>query len=324
VHALLSLATACLPSASLSLLCDQSGDCLDRRRLEGKIRPPAANADNWFPATVDFRATAVHSGGAGEAATFDQLLTVIATKKKGSIRELGLVGHANQEAFEGNIIDCSEGIGQGIEDLESAIAYGRGLPGVRPGPVLLVGHSRGGFSSVHYAGLKPAEVLGVVNFSGGWLPIERLAKSSFGDAGRGAGAKVPQVWLYADDDNLYSEALIRSSYQAFATAGGSARFELLHAIPGDGHLLRSFPTGGGRLRTSSWQRSTGKGPKRPTVSRKFYGPTAGSDDSVATHDPSVGVRRRHLPLLAQGEGGSPCLLDQLRIHGAAINGRGVS
>jgi hypothetical protein len=59
----------------------------------------AANADNWFPATVDFRATAVHSGGAGEAATFDELLGVIAKKKQGSIRELGLVGHANQEAF---------------------------------------------------------------------------------------------------------------------------------------------------------------------------------------------------------------------------------
>ena len=59
----------------------------------------AANANNWFPTTVDFRATAVHSGGAGEAATFEQLLDVIATKKKGSIRELGLVGHANQDVF---------------------------------------------------------------------------------------------------------------------------------------------------------------------------------------------------------------------------------
>ena len=59
----------------------------------------ASDADNWFPTTVDFRATAVHSGGGGEAATFEQLLSVIAKKKKGSIRELGLVGHANQDAF---------------------------------------------------------------------------------------------------------------------------------------------------------------------------------------------------------------------------------
>jgi hypothetical protein len=52
---------------------------------------------------------------------------------------------------------------------------------------------------------------------------------------------VPQIWLYSDNDDRYSEAVIRSSYQAFKAAGGSARFELLHAIPGDGHLLRFFP-----------------------------------------------------------------------------------
>jgi hypothetical protein len=59
----------------------------------------AASADNWFPVTVDFRATAVHSGGAAEAASFDDLLNVIAKKKKGSIRELGIIGHANPDAF---------------------------------------------------------------------------------------------------------------------------------------------------------------------------------------------------------------------------------
>jgi dienelactone hydrolase len=55
-----------------------------------------------------------------------------------------------------------------------------------------------------------------------------------------AADKVPQLWLYADNDHLYDEALIRGYYQAFAAAGGSARFELLHGIPGDGHLLRLY------------------------------------------------------------------------------------
>ena len=59
----------------------------------------AANADKWSPSTVDFRATAVHSGGAGEAGTFEELLNVIAKKKEGSIRELGLIGHASPVSF---------------------------------------------------------------------------------------------------------------------------------------------------------------------------------------------------------------------------------
>ena len=62
-----------------------------------------------------------------------------------------------------------------------------------------------------------------------------------GSGGRGAANKIPQLWLYADNDRLYDEAMIRGYYQAFVAAGGSARFELLHGIPGDGHLLRLYP-----------------------------------------------------------------------------------
>ncbi|HEY4893436.1 MAG TPA: hypothetical protein VII10_17105, partial [Reyranella sp.] len=40
---------------------------------------------------------------------------------------------------------------------------------------------------------------------------------------------------------LYDEALIREYHEAFVAAGGRARFELLHGVPGDGHLLRLYP-----------------------------------------------------------------------------------
>ena len=83
---------------------------------------------------------------------------------------------------------------------QSAIAYGRTLPGVRPGPVLLAGQSRGGFLAMHYAGLKPGEVMGVVNFSGGWYPYGPVTTPYYANAGRGAADKVPQLWLYADND----------------------------------------------------------------------------------------------------------------------------
>lgn len=141
----------------------------------------------------------------------------------------------------GNIVDVSAGIAQAVEDLESAINYGRKLPGVRPGPVLLAGQSRGGFLAMHYAGLKPSEVLGVVNFSGGWYPDGPLTTPYYANAGRSAADKVPQLWLYADNDRLYPAALIREYHQAFVGAGGNLRFELLHDVPGDGHLLRLYP-----------------------------------------------------------------------------------
>jgi hypothetical protein len=40
---------------------------------------------------------------------------------------------------------------------------------------------------------------------------------------------------------LYGEALIREYYQAFTAAGGVARFELLHGVPDNSHLLRLHP-----------------------------------------------------------------------------------
>ena len=95
---------------------------------------------------------------------------------------------------------------------------------------------------MHYAGLKPAEVMGVVNFSGGWYPYGPVTTPYYANAGRAAGDKVPQLWLYADNDRFYKEALIREYFEAFTAAGGRARFELLHGVPFDGHLLRLVPS----------------------------------------------------------------------------------
>ncbi len=172
----------------------------------------------------------------------DNGFAVLAFMRRGRGRSEGVNGEEDfKRGHAGDIVDISAGVAQAVEDLESAIAYGRSLPNVRSGPVLLAGQSRGGFLAMHYAGLKPGEVLGVVNFSGGWYPYGPLTTPYYANAGRGAADRVPQLWLYADNDGLYNEALIREYDQAFTAAGGRARFELLHGVPGDGHLLRLYP-----------------------------------------------------------------------------------
>jgi dienelactone hydrolase len=172
----------------------------------------------------------------------DKGFAVLVLMRRGRGRSEGINGEEDfGRDHGGGLIDLSAGIAEAVEDLASAIAYGPKLPGVRPGPVLLAGQSRGGFLSIHYAGLKPGEVMGVVSFSGGWYPYAPVTTPDFANAGRGATDKVPQLWLYADNDRLYDEAMIRGYYQAFTAAGGRARFELLHGVPGDGHLLRLYP-----------------------------------------------------------------------------------
>ena len=172
----------------------------------------------------------------------DNGFAVLALMRRGRGGSEGVNG---EEEFgrdhEGGLIDVSTGVAQAVEDLESAIAYGHRLPGTRPGPVLLTGQSRGAFLAMHYAGLKPSEVMGVVNFCGGWYPYGPVTTPYYSNAGRGAADKVRQLWLYADNDRLYDQALIHEYHQAFAAAGGSVRFELLHGVPGNGHLLRLYP-----------------------------------------------------------------------------------
>jgi dienelactone hydrolase len=172
----------------------------------------------------------------------DNGFAVLALMRRGRGRSEGINGEEDfGRDHEGGLVDVSAVVAQAVEDLESGIAYGRKLPGVRPGPVLLAGQSRGGFLAVHYAGLKPTEVMGAVNFSGGWYPYGPVTTPYYANAGRGAADKVPQLWLYADNDRLYNEALICEYHRAFVAAGGSVRLEFLHGIPGDGHLLRLYP-----------------------------------------------------------------------------------
>jgi hypothetical protein len=62
-----------------------------------------------------------------------------------------------------------------------------------------------------------------VNVADGGYLCGVVASPYDANASRGAAAREPQLWLYAGNDSLYEEALIRDYYyQAFIAAGGSA------------------------------------------------------------------------------------------------------
>lgn len=104
----------------------------------------------------------------------DNGFAVLALMRRGRGRSEGVNGEEDfGRDHDGGLNDVSAGVVQAVADLDSAIAFGRTLPGVQAGPVLLAGQSRGGFLAMHYAGLKPGEVMGVVNFSDGGIHMDR-------------------------------------------------------------------------------------------------------------------------------------------------------
>ena len=136
------------------------------------------------------------------------------------------------------------GVERALGDIEAAIAALRARPEVRKGPILIGGQSRGGLLSLAYAAKHPDQVLGVINFAGGWLAetcgmAGTLNKALFR---RGASYPRPTLWLYGKGDVTYSMEHSRANFEAFVRAGGKGSFHDL-AVPKStpGHLLVLWP-----------------------------------------------------------------------------------
>ena len=144
---------------------------------------------------------------------------------------------------EDETIPFSVELDSAVEDLHAVVEYERKQSDVDPDRIVLAGVSRGGFLSVAYAGRYPTNVIGVINFSGGWFGEGMGATSDFNfEIFRQAGhnAKVPMLWLYADHDQVYSLGFVEKEFSQFREAGGHGELFEVRDIPGDGHLLSQW------------------------------------------------------------------------------------
>jgi dienelactone hydrolase len=128
----------------------------------------------------------------------------------------------------------------------STLAWLRHQPWADAERIVLAGSSMGGLTSIASAATNPPGVIGYINFSGG----------TGGDSGRaprhscgsedmaalmrtyGKTARVPGLWLYAENDLYWGAEWPRAWYRAFASAGSKAEFVMTDAVPNsDGHQL---------------------------------------------------------------------------------------
>lgn len=115
---------------------------------------------------------------------------------------------------------------------------------------VVMGQSFGGATAVTLASLNPPGVQLAINFAGGGggnpktqpqrpcLP--RAIETMFGDYGKSA--KVPMLWVYAENDMYFGPEHPREWFKAYTASGARAEFEQFPPHGDDGHqLFTRFP-----------------------------------------------------------------------------------
>jgi len=129
------------------------------------------------------------------------------------------------------------------DDILAAITALRGEPWVEADHILLVGQSTGGLAVLAAAAANPSGVVGLLDFDGGRHSPSATGEPCGSDhlidtvAALGRTARVPALWLYAENDRAYGPSLAQDMLRAYTAGGAPARLELLAPFDTDGHDL---------------------------------------------------------------------------------------
>jgi dienelactone hydrolase len=114
-----------------------------------------------------------------------------------------------------------------------------------PRDVIVVGQSAGGWAAIALSSQNPPAVRAIITFAAGRggrvdgkpnnnCAPEKLVEST-GEFGRSA--RVPMLWIYAENDTFFGPALSKRMHDAYTSAGGKAEYHLLPPFGSDGHFL---------------------------------------------------------------------------------------
>ncbi len=120
---------------------------------------------------------------------------------------------------------------------------------IQPGKVVVVGQSGGGWGSIALASRNPSSVRAIVTFAAGrggrvdGKPDNNCAPDKLVAATGefGQTARVPMLWIYAENDSYFGPKLTKRMHDAFLAAGGNAEYRMLPPFGSDGHFMIDSP-----------------------------------------------------------------------------------
>ncbi|MGY0573785.1 dienelactone hydrolase family protein [Bradyrhizobium sp. RDM12] len=127
------------------------------------------------------------------------------------------------------------------DDVIAAVASLRNEPWVDAEHVVLLGHSVGGLTVMAVAAQNTPGIVGTLNFAGGRHsfsePNQPCSPDNLVDtvAALGRTARVPALWLYAENDPFYGPDLARRMFAAYSAGGAPAQLHVLPPFGSNGH-----------------------------------------------------------------------------------------
>jgi dienelactone hydrolase len=114
-----------------------------------------------------------------------------------------------------------------------------------PRDVIVVGQSAGGWASIALSSQNPPAVRAIITFAAGRggrvddKPNNNCAPDKLVEATGefGRSARVPMLWIYAENDTFFGPALSKRMHDAYTNAGGKAEYHMLPPFGSDGHFL---------------------------------------------------------------------------------------
>jgi dienelactone hydrolase len=139
----------------------------------------------------------------------------------------------------------------GAAIIDRALAALLGRPDVRKTGALVVGHSAGAWGALALASQNPHGVAAIINFAGGRggrsydHANNNCAPERLIDAARafGATARIPTIWIYAENDSYFAPWLARRMAEAWRASGGRVDLVVLPAFGLEGHRLAEADDG---------------------------------------------------------------------------------
>lgn len=130
------------------------------------------------------------------------------------------------------------------KDIRAVIDYMVRQPDIDGTKILVAGQSFGGWNTLALGTLDVPNVKGLVSFAGGVSAsdCDRPESSLVEAAGYlGARTKIPSLWFWGENDQVFPPSTWRPMYQSYHDAGGPAELVAYGSFMTDSHNLLGFP-----------------------------------------------------------------------------------